>query len=413
MVTPKKKVLIVSYGMEIGGIERSLIGLLDAFDFKKYDVDLFLFSHEGEFMSLINSNVNLLPEVGLMSYIKKPIIEVFKAKYYKLGIIRLYAKFQAFILELIFKKPGSLMSRVCRTADYYFPNIEKQYDLALGFQTPFDYILNHTKATTKIGWVHTDYTNIAVDIECEFKNWNQLDYIAAVSHECKNTFNTVFPALKEKTIVFENILDPQFVLEQSNAFDVLSEMPTHGSVRLCSVGRFCEAKAFDEAILACRKMLDLNYDVKWYIIGYGPDESLLRRIIKENQLEAHFMILGKKENPYPYIKACDIYVQPSRYEGKAVTVREAQILGKPVMITNFPSAKSQLENNVDGYICAMGVDGIVSGLKYLLENPNICIKLKENSKKRDYGNVNEVDKIYSYLEKSKILKSNNKLVSAC
>ncbi len=412
MVTPKKKVLIVSYGMEIGGIERSLIGLLDAFDYHKYDVDLFLFSHEGEFMHLINPNVNLLPEVDLMSFIKKPIIEVFKAKYFKLGIIRLYAKLKAIIFELIFKKPGSLMSRVCRIADHSFPDIDENYDLALGFQTPFDYLLNHSKATLKIGWVHTDYTNVAVNADYEFRNWKQLDLIAAVSNECKNTFITVFHTLKDKTIVVENILDPHFVREQANEFDVLSEMPTHGSVRLCSVGRFCEAKAFDEAILACRKMLDLNYDVKWYIIGYGPDESLLRRMIKENQLEDHFMILGKKENPYPYMKACDIYIQPSRYEGKAVTVREAQILGKPVMITNFPSAKSQLENNVDGYICAMGVDGIVSGLKYLLENPNICIKLKENAKKRDYGNVNEVDKIYSYFEKSKIIKSNNKSVFA-
>ena len=398
MASHKKKILVVSYGMEIGGIERSLIGLLDAFDYAKYDVDLFLFAHKGEFRHLINKKVNLLPEIEMMSYIKKPIVKVFKNYHFKLGIIRLYAKLIARIVELIFKKPGSLMSRVFRIAEHYFPNIEKEYDLVLGFQTPFDYVLNHTKANTKIGWVHTDYSNVKVDVDYELKNWKQLDYIAAVSSECKSTFNTVFPTLKTKTIVIENILDPQFVREQASLFNVTDEMPKDGSVQICSVGRFCEAKAFDESIIACKKMIDLNYDLKWYIIGYGPDEALLRRMVSENQLENHFIILGKKENPYPYMKACDIYVQPSRYEGKAITVREAQILGKPVMITNFPSAKSQLENNIDGYICEMGVNGVVKGLKHLLENPEICELLVENTKKRDYGNVNELNKIYDLLK---------------
>jgi glycosyltransferase involved in cell wall biosynthesis len=398
MATHKKKILIVSYGMEIGGIERSLIGLLDAFDYTKYDVDLFLFAHEGEFKHLLNQNVNLLPEIEMMSYIKKPIIEVFKDQHFKLGIIRLYAKLKASIIQKIFKKPGSLMSRVWRISNHYFPDINKKYDLALGFQIPFDYILNHVKASRTIGWVHTDYSNVEIDVEYELKNWKQLDYIAAVSSECKNTFNTIFPSLIEKTIVIENILDPQFVMEQANALNVLNEMPVDGSVRLCSVGRFCEAKAFDEAIIACKKMIDLNYDLKWYIIGYGPDEELLRRMVADNQLENHFILLGKKENPYPYMKACDIYVQPSRYEGKAVTVREAQIIGKPVMITNFPSASSQLENNIDGYICKMGVDGVVDGLKYLLENPNICELLMRNTKKKNHGNVNEIEKIYSLVK---------------
>ena len=207
MIRQKKKILIVSYGMEIGGIERSLIGLLDAFNYDLFEVDLFLFAHEGEFKKLINKNVNLLPEIEIMSYIKKPIIEVFKNHHFKLGFIRLYSKLLAKIIELVIGKPGSLMSRVFRISNHHFPNINKEYDLALGFQAPFDYVIKSTKAKTKIGWVHTDYSNVKIDIKYELKNWQKLDYIAAVSNECKNTFISIFPMLNAKTIVVENILN--------------------------------------------------------------------------------------------------------------------------------------------------------------------------------------------------------------
>ena len=73
-------------------------------------------------------------------------------------------------------------------------------------------------------------------------------------------------------------------------------------------------------------------------------EEELKELIAQNNLEDSFILLGKKTNPYPYMKACDLYVQPSRYEGKAVTVTEAKILGKPILITNYPTARSQIED---------------------------------------------------------------------
>lgn len=121
-------------------------------------------------------------------------------------------------------------------------------------------------------------------------------------------------------------------------------------------------------------------------------------MIDKLELQGRFFLLGKKTNPYPYIKACDIYVQPSRYEGKAVTVREAQILNKPVLITNFPTAKSQLENGVDGYICPMGVDGIVEGIKKLVDDVEFRTEIVNNVSQRNYGNEREVEKIYRLIE---------------
>ena len=136
--------------------------------------------------------------------------------------------------------------------------------------------------------------------------------------------------------------------------------------------------------------------MKWYIIGYGED-TLIRQKIKDAGMENHVVILGKRDNPYPYIKACDIYVQPSRYEGKSVTVREAQMLCKPVVVTNYPTASSQIKNGVDGIIVPMDNDGCAKGLAKVILDKDMQKRLTDYLKTHDYGNESEVEKIYQLL----------------
>lgn len=141
-----------------------------------------------------------------------------------------------------------------------------------------------------------------------------------------------------------------------------------------------------------------SIDVCWYVVGYGGDELLIRKAIAETGMEKHFVLVGKQINPYPYIKACDIYVQPSRYEGKAVTVREAQILGKSVAITRFPTSSSQLEEGVDGIIIPNNAEGAAEGLAQFIADKQQQEAIKEQLRIRHYGNEKEVDKIYSAIE---------------
>lgn len=166
---------------------------------------------------------------------------------------------------------------------------------------------------------------------------------------------------------------------------------------LLSVGRFCEAKNYDNVPDICKRMIDSGCDVKWYIIGFGVDESLIRQKISEAGMQEHVIILGKKENPYPYIKACDIYVQPSRYEGKSVTVREAQMLCKPVAVTNYPTANSQIQDGVDGVIVPMDNEGCAKGLAEFILDTEKQNRIIDYLQTHDYGNVDEVDKIYTLL----------------
>ncbi|MBO7287933.1 MAG: glycosyltransferase, partial [Bacteroidales bacterium] len=173
------------------------------------------------------------------------------------------------------------------------------------------------------------------------------------------------------------------------------------AINLLSIGRFSNQKNFDNLPDICKKALELlkdrNISLRWYIIGFGADENLIRQKIAEAGMQDHVIILGKKENPYPYVKACDIYVQPSRYEGKSVTVREAQMLCKPVVVTNYPTASSQIQDGVDGVIVPMDNEGCAKGLAEFILDEIKQSQIVEYLKTHDYGNMNEVNKIYSIL----------------
>lgn len=169
--------------------------------------------------------------------------------------------------------------------------------------------------------------------------------------------------------------------------------------RLISVGRFSEAKNYDNVPDICRRMVEKGIDVKWFIIGFGGDEQLIRRKIEEAGMQEHVIILGKRSNPYPYIQACDIYVQPSRYEGKSVTVREAQMLCKPVVVTDYPTAASQIRNGVDGVIVPMDNEGCARGLAEVISDSDLQKRIVEYLRSHDYGNEREVEKIYRLLDK--------------
>lgn len=170
-------------------------------------------------------------------------------------------------------------------------------------------------------------------------------------------------------------------------------------MKLLSIGRFCTAKNYDNVPEITRLMAESGVvDLKWYIIGYGSDESLIRKKIKEAGMEEHVILLGKKENPYPYIKACDIYVQPSRYEGKSVTVREAQMLCKPVVVTAYSTASSQIRDGIDGVIVPLDNDGCAKGLAQFIADKALQERIVHYLKTHDYANATEVEKIYDLMK---------------
>lgn len=397
----KKHILIVSHALELGGAERSLIGLLDAINPEQYDVDLFLLRHEGELMSAIPSHVRLLPQIPAYTVLARPMKDTLGEGHLMLTAARLAGKIAAGSYA---KKHGHTESAVGLEYSHkytcpFMPSIQpgKEYDLAISFLTPHYFVARKVQAKKKIAWIHTDYSQVQVNVSSELAMWDAYDYIASISDAVTKSFLAVFPSLKEKIVLIENILPASLIKEQANEFVPEEEMPSDGYIRLLSVGRYCTAKNFDNVPDICARLLGFGLNIKWYLIGYGGGEPLIRQRIKEAHMEERVILLGKKENPYPYIKACDLYVQPSRYEGKAVTVREAQMLGKPVVITRYATSASQLEDGVDGAIVPMDNQGCAEGIAAVLHDFNQMERLSKTCKNRDYSNRQEAEKLYQLL----------------
>lgn len=393
MKKDKKRMLVVMPGaMELGGVERSLIGLLESIDYDRYSVDLFLYGHHGPLFAQIPHQVNLLPEVKELAYLRDSFSRKLRHGCFVSAAFRLR--------DAVLKKMGrpvnndktwASVARLCA------PKLKTEYDLALSFFLPFDFLGEKVNAKVKLGWIHTDYSSEAADWDAMLEQYSKVDYIIAVSQKCADAFADRLPQLRSRIRVIENILPETLVRRQAEAYSVEAEMPATG-IQLLSVGRFCTAKNFDNVPDICGRILQSGLDVYWYLIGFGGDEPLIRQKIREAGMENRVILLGKKENPYPYIRACDLYVQPSRYEGKCVSVLEAQMLGKPVVITRYVTSAGQLEDGVDGVIVPQDNEGCADGIVRLLRDGNRMKALVSNCAQRDYSNSAEIEKITEILE---------------
>lgn len=405
-----KRLFLAIHYLEIGGAERSLIGLLNALDYTKYSVDLFIYHHRGEFMSMIPRQVNILPEIESYAAIEKPLVEVLKKGYLRIVIGRLLAKWKGkqFNKKHEGKESIAVFQYIHSFVVPFLPSLYKygEYDLAISFLIPHNIVRDKVRAKQKWAWIHTDYSFLELDTKVELPVWSAYDKIISISEDVTKGFLSKFPSLKNNILLMENILSEQFVREQAvvsleqarlefrePSLEQNALNPKSLTLNLLSVGRYSYPKAFDRAVYICKVLVDKGFNIRWYIMGFGSEEAKIRKTIEDTGMQEHFILLGKKLNPYPYIKACDVYVQPSRYEGKAVTVREAQILCKPVVITNYATASSQVQDGIDGVIVPNDVEGAAEGISTFVQDKQKQQQIIDYLQTHHYGNENEVKKL--------------------
>jgi len=399
----KPRILIMMHYMELGGAESALLGLLQSVDPDRIDVDVLIYDHRGELMKYIPTDkVNLLPEITAYKMIERPFTECVKSGQIGIALGRWLAS------RTVDKSPVPdgkhdirIFTRIADWVEHFVPKIQPnvEYDLAISFLMPHNYVIKKVCAKKKLGWIHTDYSTVYVDAKRELPVWGQLDYIASISEEVGQKFLETFPTLKDKIIPIENILSSKFIRQRAEE-ECVTLNSTPSTIKLLTIGRFSLPKKMEEIPAICRKLIDEGIDVKWFVIGFGSPE--IERLVRDNAekdgVADKVILLGKKENPYPYIKACDIYVQPSRYEGKSITVREAQILCKPVIVTNYPTASSQVQDGVDGIIVPMEVDACAQEMAAFIRDNEKQTKIVEYLQTHDYGNEDEIERIYGLCE---------------
>ena len=140
--------------------------------------------------------------------------------------------------------------------------------------------------------------------------------------------------------------------------------------------------------------LKKDFKIKWYIIGDGPDSNIIKSKIDETNTDSQVIMLGTIVNPYPYMRECDIYVQPSYEEGYSTTICEAGILGKVIIGTSTSGGiYEQIEDGKSGLIAEPNVDSIAEKIRFVLKNDNLRRLLEYNVEKKDFSNKNEINKL--------------------
>lgn len=385
--------------MELGGAESALLGLLQAHNPDRADIDLFLYDHRGELLPYLPvEKINLLPMENAFAMLERPIRDLFLSGYWRVALGRIIAKIigkQEQKNNVDHLDDISIFYYVAKYVTPYLPLINPsiEYDLAISFLQPHQFILEKVNAKKKLAWLHTDYSKVFVS-QKEEKIWGRYDYIGAISEEVGNGFVRRFPSLKPKIFPIENILSSTFIRQRALEEQIQFSSET---INLLTIGRYCFPKKLDEIPAIVKHILFVVPNLRWYIIGYGveSEEQKIKDQIMAEGVCDNVILLGKQSNPYPYIKACDIYVQPSRYEGKSITVREAQILCKPVIVTAYPTASSQVIDGTDGIIVPLEIEHCASSIARFINDSKKQQEISAYLSAHNYGNETEIEKIYN------------------
>ncbi|MDF2537567.1 MAG: glycosyl transferase group 1 [Herbinix sp.] len=384
-----KKMLIMTSGMYGGGVEKALLNMLHFIPRNEYTITLLLLKMEGEFLPLLPKDI-ILKEINVKQLSSN---EFMRNKSMK-RLVYDYVKAGKFL---------KAMNSICRKYFYkdyfyYIPNkiealenmdkdLEEEYDLAICYHIhcPFNlaYIAKKVKAHKKIAWIHNDFKTTKFPVKQLFRYFDCYAEFYVVSDQLKSEFMEVMPLKYHNQVtVFKNILLPDAISRMSYEF-IPQEYQSISKItyKLLSIGRLTSQKGFDVAIQVCSKLKEQGKDFIWYIIGEGEDRKKLEDEINEFNVGDRIKLLGLRMNPYPYIKNCDIYVQPSRHEGYGIAVAEARVLHKPIICTDFVGAFEQITNGINGFIVHFSVEELTNAILNLMQDEELRNRLEDNLKR--------------------------------
>ncbi len=376
-----KKVLFVVDEKMMGGVSIVLEDILKKIDKTNSRIDLLVLHAEGDrFQNL--DNINYIEGSRFYNVIDKSLKSVLKSK----NIIDILNK-----IKLIFLlKNGLVKNEIKRTRKKFLREV---YDVEIAFKDGFCTIFTaYGDSKKKITWLHTDYSNNdpAIHYVKTYSNaLKKIDTIVSISEDVKKRFNKKY-GFEDKTIIINNYIDKEKVINKSNE----EKVKYTAKLNFVAIGRLSKVKGYDRLINIFNHLNKDNLleDVSLNIIGDGEERNYLNSLIKQNSLEGKVNLLGKKDNPYPYLKNSDMLILSSYSEAYPLVVIESLILNIPVFTCEFSSAYEML-NESNSYIVKNSSDDIYSGLKYILENRNLIEKYKKNLLKNKFSNEKIIKQI--------------------
>lgn len=393
----KKKVLFIIGSLQSGGVSKSMVSLLNAWDTEKYETSLLLCCKDGDvFSDYLPKNIQL---------IYNPVIEHVMGGFSSLKWLLAHGHFllclgvlMRLILSRIYRSLASeLIAKMMPVVS------DVHYDLIVdyGGQQLLYYMVNKLSATKKVSFFHSDYSKWSFYYNADKKYYPLVDHIFTISQICVDSLKDFFPNCADRVSIMENISSPTVIRQQSlesigEFKKQIDQMKANGNTILCTIGHICRGKGFDFAIEASDILKRNGINFKWIFIGKVLEEDLLK-LIADKELDDNILLVGIQSNPYPYIGLSDIVVHPSRFEGKSIALDEAKILCKPIVVTNFSTVGDQFENGRNGTICEMSGKAVANAIIELINDSSLQDSYRMYLGTHIVDNSNEVNKLYKYL----------------
>lgn len=366
-----EKILFGITGLTLGGAERVLVDLANKLS-EKYDITIFTIYGHGELEK------ELSPNIKHITLYNQRYDELSKAKKLKISFEFLMMK------KHIYKK-----------------YVKKDYDVEIAFlEGPITRLFSvKNKKTKKIAWVHNDISlvfgkNFKAKIKkiTDRKIYSKYNKIIFVSLDNMKKFKKQYPDLRNsylepiKEDVIYNYINPEIVKEKANQnIDMNFD---NSKINFVTVARLVPQKAIDRLISIHSKLIKSGYEHNFYVIGDGPERKKLEELVNKENVKNTFHLLGKKENPYPYIKNADYFCLLSEFEGYGMVLEEAKILGKKIIITDT-AAREAVKNYERATIVDNNYKSIYNELRKVIKKG----KVAEKEQKYNYDNSKIIEKV--------------------
>ena len=387
----KKKILFITPSLCQGGLEHSLITMLKLLDKNKYEMYLYTYGEDLSLLPLVPEYVHFKNDVLNKHYQRNPKAMCLWGVEAGLRIIGAKDKAELYASkrkEYIHKQKVNQIKKAYK--NIYFDVVVGN---SIGMTSEMTAVLKAKKRFV--------FFRSSVDLHHEenIELFPKYDGIIAVSQGVKDMLCSSYGNIEDKVYVLENYVDAEQIITKANETLPNETYLPANKLILCTCGRFSEEKGFDLAVESANILKKKGIDFIWYFIGDGVLRNSLEKQISEYSLDENIIITGDVDNPFPYIKMCDIYIQPSYHESYGRTIKEAIILGKPIVSTDTVGAHTLLDNTEFGEIVDISAEALAQGIITAVE------KQKQDKYDKYDVTVNESEKTEYISKLEKLLDS--------
>ena len=381
-----KNILFVVDNLVMGGITKVLSNLLQNLDEKKYNIDLLVLHYYEDMCIQIPKNVKLIKGNEYFSYVDVSIKKILKEKDLK--------QFFNKVSLVMLLKTGKIEKKIKKARDKI---LKKDYDTEIAFSDGFSHIfVANGNTPNKIAWMHTD-----ISVQNDSKRYynlvreslEKMNMSVCVSDRVRDVYKSYYDLDDDKIQTIHNIINDIEIKNKGN--EKIDVEYSKDTVNLISVGRLEFQKNYTRFIKVHKKLIDDGYKINSYLIGDGLEYDKLSNLVKEKKIDNTFKFLGRKDNPFPYVKNADLFVLSSILEGLPTVLYESIILGTPCVSTLVAGAKEVLKDEY-GLVVENSDEGLYNGLKRILDDKSLLKKYKSNAAMYKLENsdiINKIEKI--------------------